>query len=228
MSETQVNKLAAFIDHTLLKPDATQEQIDTLCKEAIKYRFATVCINPCWVSYAKECLADYPHIGITTVIGFPLGATTSKVKAFEAHQAVEDGATEIDMVLNIGYLKNGFYDAVRDDIAAVVKSSGDKIVKVILETCLLSEKEIEIACKLSVEAGAHYVKTSTGFSTGGATKEHIQLMRQTVGPNIGVKASGGVRDQQATLELIEAGASRIGASASIAIVEGKAGNQAGY
>lgn len=213
------NQLAAYIDHTLLKADATEQAIIQLCAEAKLYRFATVCIHPCWVKLAAEQLQADSDVGITTVIGFPLGANTTSIKALEAQQAVADGATEIDMVLNVGYLKSRFLGAVKSDIAAVVDATGNEaIVKVILETSLLTNEEIAIACQLAIEAGAQYVKTSTGFSTGGATTEHIALMRHTVGEHAGVKASGGIRDYETAIAMIEAGATRIGASAGIAIV----------
>lgn len=220
--------LASYIDHTLLKADATEQQIIALCEEAAKYSFATVCIQPCWIQKAAEALKASEHVGITTVIGFPLGANSSSVKAFEAKQAVADGATEVDMVLNVGYLKDRLLSAVKSDIEAVVHAVGSQaVVKVILETCYLTDEEIVLACQLAVEAGAHYVKTSTGFGSGGATTHHIALMRETVGPNIGVKASGGIRDYETAMAMIEAGASRIGASASVAIVN-KASSNSDY
>ena len=212
-----------YIDHTLLKPESTQDQIDNLIAEAKEYNFASVCVNPTWVSRAAEALKD-SDVKVCTVIGFPLGANTSRVKAFETKDAIENGADEIDMVINIGRLKAKEYDFVENDIRAVVEASGDKLVKVIIETCLLTDEEKIIACKLSKEAGADFVKTSTGFSTGGATEKDIKLMRETVGSDMGVKASGGVRDREFALALIENGASRIGASASIEICEGKKSN----
>jgi len=213
------NQLAAYIDHTLLKADATEQDIIKLCEEAKQYRFATVCIQPCWVKLASQQIQDDRSVGITTVIGFPLGANTTSIKALEAKQAIADGATEIDMVLNVGYLKSGFLSAVKSDIEAVVNASDTKaIVKVILETSLLTNEEITIACQLAVEAGARFVKTSTGFSSGGATTEPIALMRQTVGEQVGVKASGGIRDYETAVAMIAAGATRLGASAGIAIV----------
>lgn len=213
-------QLAAMIDHTLLKPDATEAEIIQLCNEAVQYQFATVCVQPCWVKLAAKQLQQESSVGVTTVIGFPLGASSSSTKEFETKQAIADGATEVDMVINIGYLKSRFLSAVKSDIEAVVRAAAKKVVvKVIIETSLLTEAEIVEVCKLAVEAGADYVKTSTGFSGGGATASHIQLMRETVGPHIGVKASGGVRDHQGALNMINAGATRIGASAGIAIVE---------
>ncbi|SFM01885.1 deoxyribose-phosphate aldolase [Gracilibacillus orientalis] len=216
--------LANKIDHTALKPDTTNEQIETLCNEAKEYGFFSVCVNPTWVAYAKELLKG-TDVAVCTVIGFPLGATATAVKAFEAKYTIEKGATEVDMVINIGALKDGKHDVVQKDIEAVVQAaSGKALVKVIIETCLLTDEEKETACQLAVVAGADYVKTSTGFSTGGATAEDIALMRKTVGPNVGVKASGGVRDLETTQAMIDAGASRIGASASVAIVNGEESN----
>lgn len=209
-----------YIDHTLLKPESTQEQIDQLIAEAKKYNFASVCVNPTWVAYSAEQLAD-SDVNVCTVIGFPLGANTSAVKAFEAKDAIANGADEVDMVINIGRLKSGQYEAVEDDIRAVVEASGDKLVKVIIETCLLTEEEKIKACQLSVAAGADYVKTSTGFSTGGATVADVALMRQTVGPNIGVKASGGARSLKDAQAFVEAGATRIGTSSGVVIVNGE-------
>ncbi|KGR81483.1 deoxyribose-phosphate aldolase [Lysinibacillus odysseyi] len=210
---------AAMIDHTLLKADATRPQIEKLCEEAKKYVFASVCVNPTWVKYSAELLAG-TEVKVCTVIGFPLGASTSAVKAFETKDAIANGAGEIDMVINIGALKNGEYDLVRDDIKAVVDAANGTLVKVIIETCLLTEEEKVKACQLSVEAGADYVKTSTGFSTGGATAEDIALMRKTVGPDLGVKASGGVRNLEDMKKMIENGATRIGASSGVAIMTG--------
>lgn len=210
---------AAMIDHTLLKADATRDQIEKLCAEAKKYVFASVCVNPTWVKYSAELLAG-TEVKVCTVIGFPLGASTSAVKAFETKDAIANGAGEIDMVINIGALKNGEYDVVRDDIKAVVDAANGTLVKVIIETCLLTDEEKVKACELSVEAGADFVKTSTGFSTGGATAEDIALMRKTVGPDLGVKASGGVRNLEDMKTMIENGATRIGASSGVAIMEG--------
>lgn len=213
--------LARKIDHTLLKPEATKEQIEKLCDEAKTYRFYSVCVNPSWVETASELLKG-TDVKVCTVIGFPLGATTTEVKREETKDAIAKGATEVDMVIPVGKLKSGQDEAVKADIAAVVEAAKDQaLVKVIIETCLLTEEEKVKACKLAVEAGADYVKTSTGFSTGGATVEDIRLMRQTVGPDIGVKASGGIRDLKTANAMIEAGASRIGASSSVAIVSEK-------
>ncbi|QQY80524.1 deoxyribose-phosphate aldolase [Keratinibaculum paraultunense] len=213
--------IASMIDHTLLKPDATKKMIDKLCKEAKEYGFAAVCVNPYYVSRAKELLKD-TNIKVATVIGFPLGANTKEVKAFETEDAIKNGADEVDMVINIGALKSEEYDVVIDDIKSVVKAANGKaIVKVIIETCLLTKEEKIIACKLAKEAGADYVKTSTGFSIGGATVEDVKLMKEIVGDSLKIKASGGIRDYETAKAMIDAGASRIGASASIKIVEGK-------
>jgi deoxyribose-phosphate aldolase len=213
--------IAKMIDHTLLKPEATKEQIVKLAEEAKTYGFASVCVNPAWVKTAYEILKD-TDVKVCTVIGFPLGATTPEVKAFEAKNAVENGATEVDTVINIGALKDGNDELVEKDIKAVVDAvKGKALVKVIIEAALLTDVEKVRACQLAVKAGADYVKTSTGFSIGGATVEDVALMRKTVGPNIGVKASGGVRTLKDAEAMIEAGASRIGASSGVAIVQGK-------
>mgnify|MGYP002673316600 FL=1 len=212
-----------YIDHTLLKPESTQTQIDKLIAEAVEHQFASVCVNPTWVSYAAKALKG-TEVNVCTVIGFPLGANTSSVKAFEAKDAVAKGADEIDMVINIGRLKSGQYDAVEADIRAVVEASGDKLVKVIIETCLLTDDEKVKACQLAVAAGADYVKTSTGFSTAGANIADVILMRKTVGPNIGVKAAGGTRSYADAESFIKAGATRIGTSAGVAIVNGETAN----
>ncbi|MCA1039065.1 deoxyribose-phosphate aldolase [Bacillus infantis] len=216
--------VAKMIDHTLLKADATKEQIEVLCSEAKEYSFASVCVNPAWVSYASELLKG-SGVDVCTVIGFPLGASTSEVKAFETKNAIENGATEVDMVINIGALKSGSSDLVEADIRAVVEAAkGKALTKVIIETSLLTEDEKVLACELAVKAGTDFVKTSTGFSTGGATVEDIRLMRKTVGPEIGVKASGGVRSTEDAQQMIEAGATRIGASSGVAIVNGLTGD----
>lgn len=212
-----------YIDNTLLKPESTQTQIDKLIAEAVEYQFASVCVNPTWVSYAAKALKG-TEVNVCTVIGFPLGANTSSVKAFETKDAVANGADEIDMVINIGQLKSGQYDAVEADIRAVVEASGDKLVKVIIETCLLTDGEKVKACQLAVAAGADYVKTSTGFSTAGANIADVTLMRKTVGPNIGVKAAGGTRSYADAEAFIKAGATRIGTSAGVAIVNGEIAN----
>ncbi|OEC00476.1 deoxyribose-phosphate aldolase [Lysinibacillus sphaericus] len=211
---------ASMIDHTLLKADATKEQIEKLCAEAKEFGFASVCVNPTWVKYCSELLQD-SNVLVCTVIGFPLGANTTAVKVFEAKDAIANGAQEVDMVINIGALKDQNFELVQADIAAVVEAAkGSAIVKVIIETCLLTEEEKVKACELSVEAGADFVKTSTGFSTGGATAEDIALMRKTVGPELGVKASGGVRSLEDMQKMVEAGATRIGASSGVAIMKG--------
>lgn len=213
------SSIAAKIDHTLLKPEARKEDILKLVQEAAEYGFASVCVNPVWVKTAAEALKDSP-VKVCTVIGFPLGASHPAVKAFETVQAVKDGAEEIDMVINIGALKGGDDAVVESDIKGVVEAAGGKLVKVIIETCLLTKEEIERACRLSVTAGADYVKTSTGFSKGGATVEDVALMAKTVGPNIGVKASGGVRTAEDALAMIQAGATRLGTSGGVAIAQG--------
>ena len=205
----------SYIDHTLLKADANKEQILSLIDEAKKYEFASVCVNPTWVKTAAELLK------VCTVIGFPLGASTSAVKAFEAKDAIANGADEIDMVINIGALKSRNLKLVEDDIKAVVEASGSKLVKVIIETCLLTDEEKVEACQLAKLAGADFVKTSTGFSTGGATIEDIELMREAVGPIMGVKASGGARTLEAAKAFIKAGATRIGTSSGVAIMKGQ-------
>lgn len=216
--------LARFIDHTLLKADATKEQILTIVKEAKEYNFASVCVNPTWVKLAAAELKDTP-VDVCTVIGFPLGSTTSEVKAFETKNAIENGATEVDMVINIGALKDRDFNLVEEDIKAVVNAAkGKALTKVIIETSLLTNEEKVKACELAVSAGADYVKTSTGFSTGGATVEDIALMRKTVGPDIGVKASGGVRSLADTEAMIKAGATRIGASSGKEIINGQVSN----
>lgn len=212
--------LAKYIDHTILKPETTQKQVEAVCEEAKDNGFFSVCVNPCHVSLVKKQL-EGSDVKVCSVISFPLGANRPDVKAFEAKMAIEDGADEIDMVINIGALKEGRYDYVLEDIKAVVEACrGKALLKVIIEACLLTDEEKVKACELSKEAGADFVKTSTGFSTGGATAEDIALMRRTVGPDLGVKASGAVRDYETAKKMIEAGASRIGASASVAIVTG--------
>ncbi|SFC38014.1 deoxyribose-phosphate aldolase [Bacillus sp. OV322] len=212
--------VAGIIDHTLLKADATKEQVRILCEEAKEHHFFSVCVNPTWVKYASELLQG-SDVKVCTVIGFPLGANTPETKAFETKNAIENGAHEVDMVINIGALKDKDNEAVKKDIQAVVAAAtGKALTKVIIETSLLTEEEKVRACEIAVEAGTDYVKTSTGFSTGGATPEDIALMRKTVGPDIGVKASGGVRNTEDANKVIEAGATRIGASAGIAIIKG--------
>jgi len=209
--------LAKFIDHTILKPNVTKEDVIKVCNEAKEYGFFSVCVNPFYVKLVSDELKN-SDVKVCSVIGFPLGANTSEIKALEAKKAIEDGANEIDMVINVSALKDKDYDYVLNDIKAVKEACGDVLLKVILETCLLTDEEKIKACELSVKANADFVKTSTGFSTSGATAEDIKLMRETVGENIGVKASGGVRDRETALLMIENGATRIGASSSIAIV----------
>lgn len=210
-------KLNKTIDHTILNADATKEAVIKVIDEAKKYEFASVCLEPCWVSLAAERLKDSP-VKVCTVIGFPLGANTKTVKAFEAKEAVDNGADEVDMVLNIGALKSGDDALVLEDMKAVREAAKDAVVKVILETCLLTDDEKKKACALAKEAGLDFVKTSTGFSTAGATVEDVKLMRDAVGDAMGVKASGGIRDTKTAEAMIAAGASRIGASKSIAII----------
>ncbi|WP_404403967.1 deoxyribose-phosphate aldolase [Jeotgalibacillus malaysiensis] len=216
-----MTQIAKMIDHTLLKPEATKEQITKLCEEAAEHGFMSVCVNPYWVKLSAELLHS-TDVKVCTVIGFPLGASATETKAFETKQAIEDGATEVDMVINIGALKSGDFDTVKQDIQAVTAAAkGKALSKVIIETSLLTEEEKVKACKLAVEAGTDYVKTSTGFSGGGATPEDIALMRKTVGPDLGVKASGGVRSAEDAQAMIDAGATRLGASAGIKIVQGQ-------
>ncbi|PEA52955.1 deoxyribose-phosphate aldolase [Bacillus pseudomycoides] len=210
--------IAKLIDHTVLKPDTKKEDVMKVLEEAKKYNFASVCINPTWVKLAAEELAGH-DVDVCTVIGFPLGANTTETKVFETKDVIAKGATEVDMVINVGALKDGDNELVEKDIYEVVQAAkGKALVKVIIETCLLTDEEKVRACQLAVKAGADYVKTSTGFSTGGATAEDIALMRKTVGENVGVKASGGVRTREDAEKMVKAGASRIGASASVAIV----------
>lgn len=216
--------LAKMIDHTLLKPDATQQEIAQLCFEARKYGFASVCVNPTWVPLCAQLLKG-SSVKVCTVIGFPLGATSSETKAFETRTAIEQGATEIDMVINIGALKARDLETVARDIRGVVNAAHSKniIVKVIIETALLTDEEKTIASLISKEAGADFVKTSTGFAGGGATVHDVELMRKTVGPQMGVKASGGVRTYEDAASMIKAGATRIGASAGVKIIQGPSG-----
>lgn len=208
-----------IIDHTLLKADSVKDQILKLCAEAREYKFASVCVNPYWVSTAAEALKG-SSVNVCTVIGFPLGATTSFAKAAETRDAIANGADEVDMVINIGALKAGDDDAVRGDVAAVVGAAGGRLVKCIIEAAMLTDEEVVRACRLAVEGGVDYVKTSTGFGPGGATVHHVEIMRKTVGNDIGVKASGGIHDFESAAALVKAGASRIGASASIKIMQG--------
>lgn len=212
-----------LFDHTILKADAKEAAVIKICNEAKEHGFMSVCVNSYYTAFVAEQLKG-TEVKVCTVVGFPLGQMSTKAKAFETECAVADGAQEIDMVINVAALKDGKYDEVLNDIKAVKTACGTALLKVILETCLLTKEEIVRACELCVDAGADFIKTSTGFSTGGATAEDIALMRKTVGPNVGVKASGGVRDSKAALEMVEAGASRIGASATIAILAGAKGN----
>ena len=218
--EITKKNIAGMIDHTLLKQDASEAQIAKICEEAIEYHFASVCVNPGYVAQCAEALKG-SGVEVCTVIGFPLGATTSASKAFEAKDAIANGATEVDMVINVGKVKSGNWDFVKDDIAAVVAAADKKaVVKVIIETCLLTDEEKVKVCELAKEAGADFVKTSTGFSKWGAKPEDVALMRKTVGPDMGVKASGGIHNLEEALSMIEAGASRLGCSAGIAVVNG--------
>lgn len=212
----QINKM---IDHTLLKAEARKEDVKRLCQEAIEYEFGAVCIHPYYLEYAKGLL-EGSQVKLCTVVGFPLGTNGLETKAFETDRAIEKGAEEIDMVMNIGALKDKNYDKVRKDIEAVVRAAKDRaIVKVIIETNLLTEEEKIKACEIVVEAGADFVKTSTGFSGGGATVEDIKLMKSTVGDKIGVKAAGGIRDYRTAQAMVEAGATRLGTSAGVSIVK---------
>lgn len=216
----QNQNVGSLIDHTLLKPDATQDQIAQLCYEARTHRFASVCINPAHVKLAAQLLKD-SGVPVCTVVGFPLGATPATVKAFETQQAIRDGASEIDMVINIGALKSQDYHTVYEDIATVTRTAhaGNALLKVIIETALLTDEEKVVACQLSKTAGADFVKTSTGFGPGGATVADVALMRRVVGPELGVKASGGVRNFADAQAMIAAGANRLGASAGVRIVK---------
>lgn len=222
MTETNLTaaELARLIDHTLLKPEATEAQVRKLCQEAREHHFMSVCVNPYWVPLCAELLQG-SDVKVCTVIGFPLGANRTAIKAAEATDAIAQGATEVDMVINVGALKAGQVDAVESDIRAVVEAArGKALVKVIIETALLTDDEKVKACELAKAAGADFVKTSTGFGPGGAQVADIALMRKTVGPDMGVKASGGVRDYETTVAMVRAGATRIGASAGISIVAG--------
>ncbi|WP_343347558.1 deoxyribose-phosphate aldolase [Terrisporobacter petrolearius] len=220
--------IANMIDHTVLKAFSSKEDVIKVCKEAKEHGFFSVCINPTHIELAKQEL-EGSKVKVCTVIGFPLGANTSEVKAFETKDSISKGAHEVDMVINIGALKDKNYDLVYKDIKAVVDAANkEALVKVIIETCYLTDEEKKIACELSVKAGADYVKTSTGFGTGGSTPEDIKLMRDVVGPNVGVKASGGVRTTEDAIKVIDAGASRIGASASISIATGEKTDIIGY
>ncbi|MHB2149382.1 deoxyribose-phosphate aldolase [Calditrichota bacterium LG25] len=220
-------ELARWIDHTILKPDATRQEIEKICDEAIEFGFASVCVNPTWVPLVYKKLRGHSP-KVCTVVGFPLGATFPEVKARETELAVQQGADEIDMVINIGALKSGDYELVEHDIRSVVRAAGRRIVKVIIESCLLTDEEKVKACTLAKIAGANYVKTSTGFSKGGATVKDVALMRKVVGSQMGVKASGGVRSYEEACQMVEAGATRIGASASVAIVANGSGEKTDY
>jgi deoxyribose-phosphate aldolase len=221
--------LARYIDHTLLKPDATAAEIDRLCAEAAEHGFAAVCVNPTWVRRCADNLRG-TDVGVASVIGFPFGSSTTEVKALEARRAIRDGAREIDMVINIGALKSGMRDAVRDDIARVSDACREAgaINKVIIETALLSDEEKVVACRLAVQAKADMVKTSTGYAKGGATVFDVALMREVVGPKMGVKAAGGIRTAEDVQDMIAAGATRIGASAGVKIVTGEKGAHGNY
>lgn len=207
---------ASLIDHTNLDPAAKTDDILKLCDEASEWKFASVCVNPCYVTLASERLKG-KGIKVCSVVGFPLGANTASSKVYESENAHKDGAAEIDMVMNISHAKNGSYDLLREDIAGVVRAVPDCKVKVILETCLLDDDEIIRACSEAVSAGAHFLKTSTGFSSGGATVRHVELIRHSLPPEIGVKASGGIKDRESALAMIEAGANRLGTSRSVSI-----------
>lgn len=212
-----MKSIQSMIDHTILKADATKESIENLCKEAIQYGFVAVCVNPCHIELCKSILGD-SGVKVATVIGFPLGANTKEVKAFETEDAIKKGADEVDMVINIGALKDKDYTLVKEDIEAVVNASASKTVKVIIETSLLTDEEKQKACELAMQAGADFVKTSTGFSTGGATVQDVELMKAIVGDKLEVKASGGVRDLETAKAMIQAGATRLGTSSGIKIV----------
>lgn len=218
-----MNNVASYIDHTLLAADATQEKIQKLCEEAKTWHFASVCVNTCWTKYCANQLKD-TGVNVCVVVGFPLGAMCTKAKAYEAKCAIEDGATEVDMVINVGFLKDGKDDLVEEDIREVKKACKDKHLKVIIEACLLSDEEKVRACQIAVKAGADFVKTSTGFSKWGAKEEDVSLMRKTVGDSVGVKAAGGIRTYEDAVKMITAGANRLGCSAGIAIVQGQKDN----
>ena len=211
--------IASYIDHTVLGADATQEKIEKLCNEATQWKFASVCVNGCWVAFCADKLKE---TGVKTActVGFPLGAMSTEAKVFEAATAIADGASEVDMVINIGWLKDHKDGLVEDEIRRVKKACGNNCLKVIIETCLLTDEEKERACRLAVAAGADFVKTSTGFSKAGATAEDVALMKKTVGNSAKVKAAGGIRDYNTAMKMIDAGADRIGCSAGIAIVQG--------
>ena len=221
-----MSDLAPYIDHTLLKPEATREQIESLCAEAAEHKFSTVCVNGSRVELAYSLLEE-SDVQVAAVVGFPLGAAEADSKRYETEVAIDQGAGEIDMVMNVGRFQDGDHDYIVREIRDVVESADDHVVKVILETCLLTDTQIEQACKLVVQAQAHFVKTSTGFSSAGATIEHVELMRETVGQFAGVKAAGGIRDAATARAMIEAGATRLGTSNGVAIVTGE-GTGEGY
>src|SRR6056297_2452935 len=212
-------ELSKYIDHTYLKPVGTSKEMEKLCQEALKHNFAAVCVNPTWIEFCKDKLAK-SEVKVATVIGFPLGAMTTSSKVFEAKDAIKRGADEIDMVINIGKLLDGDYEYVEKDIKEVAHACKDALLKVIIETAYLSKENVVKACQLAVKAGADYVKTSTGFASEGATIENVKLMRETVGKDIGIKAAGGVRSYEDAINMIEAGATRIGASSGVKIVSG--------
>jgi len=216
----KIENIASYIDHTLLAADATQDKIQKLCEEAKQWHFASVCVNTCWTKFCANQLKD-SGVNVCVVVGFPLGAMCTKAKAYEAKCAIEDGATEVDMVINVGFLKDKKDDLVEEDIREVKKACGDKHLKVIIEACLLSEEEKVRACQLAAKAGADFVKTSTGFSKWGAKEEDVSLMRKTVGERVGVKAAGGIRTYEDAVKMINAGANRLGCSAGIAIIQGQ-------
>lgn len=221
------NEIAKFIDHTALTAEKTEQDIIQLCKEAVEHNFFSVCINSAYIPLAKQYLQN-SNVKICTVVGFPLGANLSSVKAFETEQAIQAGAEEIDMVINVGWIKSNKWEQVRSDIQTVLEACRGVTLKVILETCLLTKEEIIKACEICRDLNVGFVKTSTGFNKGGATVEDIALMRKTVGEKLGVKASGGVRDTETALAMIESGATRIGASAGIAIIKGLKDNNSTY
>ena len=222
----RMSDLAPYIDHTLLKPEATQEQIQTLCTEAAEHKFSTVCVNGSRVELAYSLLEE-SDVQVAAVVGFPLGAAEADSKRYETEVAIDQGAGEIDMVMNVGRFRDGDHDYIVREIRDVVEAADDHVVKVILETCLLTDAQIEQACKLVVQAQAHFVKTSTGFGSAGASIEHVKLMRETVGQFAGVKAAGGIRDAATARAMIEAGATRLGTSNGVAIVMGQ-DNGEGY
>jgi deoxyribose-phosphate aldolase len=221
-----MSDLAPYIDHTLLKPEAAREQIESLCAEAAEHKFSTVCVNGSRVELAYSLLEE-SDVQVAAVVGFPLGAAEADSKRYETEVAIDQGAGEIDMVMNVGRFQDGDHDYIVREIRDVVESADDHVVKVILETCLLTDAQIEQACKLVVQAQAHFVKTSTGFGSAGATIEHVKLMRETVGQFAGVKAAGGIRDAATARAMIEAGATRLGTSNGVAIVTGE-GTGEGY